>query len=171
MSEHIMTTRLTAEDFKNAMFAVLPKYGLRAHKSAGNAYWQRDGINRATDAEMAEAGWRPVRESAPLTLDTLREAWENADRLSGCKPGDTLIAQLDPDVDAFTVYRADYSVNAQELPDTIRVAGRAPEPWQGLGDKLAVEMPGIEDEPRIEALAKALYCEHGVRVVGDDDRG
>lgn len=50
---------------------------------------------------------------------------------------------------------------------------RAPkrEAWQDLGDKLAVEMPGIEDEPRIEALAKALYCEHGVRVVGDDDRG
>lgn len=50
---------------------------------------------------------------------------------------------------------------------------RAPkrEAWQDLGDKLAVEMPGIEDEPRIEALAKALYCEHGVRLVGGDDRG
>ena len=57
--------------------------------------------------------------------------------------------------------------------ENARVLHRAPkrEAWQDLGDKLAVEMPGIEDEPRIEALAKALYCEHGVRVVGDDDRG
>lgn len=165
MNEH------TEEDFKNAMFAVLPKYGLRAHKSAGEFYWQRDGIKRATNAEMAAAGWRPVHESAPLTLDTLREKWENADRLGGCKPGDTLVERLDPDVDAFTIYRADYSANAQALPDTIRVLHRAPqpEPWQALADVLdcfAIHDTDGEEYP--DVLARKLY-ERGVRVTGGDD--
>ena len=53
-------TKYTAKDFANAKFAELGKHGLRAHKSAGDSYWQRDGIKRATNEEMADAGWVPV---------------------------------------------------------------------------------------------------------------
>ena len=53
-------TKYTAQDFANAKFAELTTYGLRAHKSAGDSFWQRDGIKRATDEEMADAGWVPV---------------------------------------------------------------------------------------------------------------
>lgn len=62
-----MTNRYTADDFANAKFAELGKYGLRAHKSAGDSYWQRDGIKRATNEEMADAGWVPVPTKPQIT--------------------------------------------------------------------------------------------------------
>lgn len=58
-------SKYTAEDFANAEFAELPKYGIRAHKSAGNSFWQRDGITRTTNEEMADAGWVPVPDQVP----------------------------------------------------------------------------------------------------------
>ena len=60
-------TKYTADDFANARFAELGKYGIRAHKSAGDSYWQRDGIKRATNEEMADAGWVPVPTKQQLT--------------------------------------------------------------------------------------------------------
>lgn len=155
----------TAEDFKNARFAFLSKYGLSAHRSAGEFYWQRDGSKRATNAEMAEAGWRPVREAAPLTLDTLREAWENAEQAGKCRKGDALIRR--DDYGGYEVYRA--ALDSEIWNARILHRAPQPEPWQALADVLAAEMPGIEDEPHIEALAKALHCEHGVRVTGGDE--
>src|SRR5699024_6382872 len=62
-----MTRKYTAADFANAQFAELGKHGLRAHKSAGDSYWQRDGIKRATNEEMADAGWVPVPTKPTLT--------------------------------------------------------------------------------------------------------
>ena len=62
-----MTRRYTAADFANARFAELGRYGLRAHKSAGDSYWQRDGIKRATNEEMADAGWVPVPTKPQIT--------------------------------------------------------------------------------------------------------
>ena len=62
-----MTKKYTAADFANARFAELGKYGIRAHKSAGDSYWQRDGIKRATNEEMADAGWVPVPTKQQLT--------------------------------------------------------------------------------------------------------
>ena len=62
-----MTKRYTAADFANAKFAELGRYGLRAHKSAGDSYWQRDGIKRATNEEMADAGWVPVPTKPTIT--------------------------------------------------------------------------------------------------------
>src|SRR5699024_4012562 len=67
-------TKYTAQDFANARFAELGKYGLRAHKSAGDSYWQRDGIKRATNEEMADAGWAPVPTKPTITeSETVRE--------------------------------------------------------------------------------------------------
>lgn len=69
-----MTRRYTAADFANAKFAELGKHGLRAHKSAGDSYWQRDGIKRATNEEMAAAGWVPVPTKPTITeSETVRE--------------------------------------------------------------------------------------------------
>ena len=102
---------------------------------------------------------------APLSLKDLQVAWENAEQSGECREGDVLIIQ--DDEDNYVVRRMD---DRSDLDSTARILSRAPrEPWADLGDKLAVEMPGIEDEPRIEALAKALYCEHGVRVRGGDE--
>ena len=100
---------------------------------------------------------------APLSLKDLEVAWEAAEVADECREGDVLIIR--DDEDNYVVRRMD---DRSDLDSTARVLSRAPrrEPWADLGDKLAVEMPGIEDEPRIEALAKALYCEHGVRVRG-----
>ena len=113
--------------------------------------------NRRLDAEADGA----------ISLDGLKAAWEAAEVPTDDNPireGDMLIEHFGPD--AYHVYLAEG--NYSRLPCAIRILSRAPrrEPWADLGDKLAVEMPGIEDEPRIEALAKALYCEHGVRVTG-----
>ena len=84
-----MTERYTASDFANARFAELDKHGLRAHKSAGDSYWQRDGIKRATNEEMADAGWVPVipartihdRDVEALCTDTA--SYERDDYLDG----------------------------------------------------------------------------------------
>ena len=62
-----MTRTYSAADFANAKFAELGRYGLRAHKSAGDSYWQRDGIKRATNEEMAAAGWAPVPTKPTIT--------------------------------------------------------------------------------------------------------
>lgn len=69
-------SKYTAEDFANAAFAELPKYGIRAHKSAGNSFWKCDGITRTTDEEMADAGWVPAPDQVPgrtITESELRE--------------------------------------------------------------------------------------------------
>ena len=84
-----MTRTYTASDFANARFAELDKHGLRAHKSAGDSYWQRDGIKRATNEEMADAGWVPVipartihdRDVEALCTDTA--SYERDDYLDG----------------------------------------------------------------------------------------
>ena len=69
-------TKYTAADFANARFAELGKYGLRAHKSAGDSYWQRDGIKRATNEEMADAGWVPVPTKQQITESRFMELVE-----------------------------------------------------------------------------------------------
>ena len=98
----------------------------------------------------------------PLLLKGLEAAWEAAEQAPECRKGDVLI--VPGSWGGYTIWEA-----RRDAPlRAARILSRAPkrEPWADLGDKLAVEMPGIEDEPRIEALAKALYCEHGVRVTG-----
>ena len=86
-----MTRTYTAADFANARFAELGKHGLRAHKSAGDSYWQRDGIKRATNEEMADAGWVPVPTKPTLTDSQLEEAcgqwYESDDFLMGFMAG------------------------------------------------------------------------------------
>src|SRR5699024_8627286 len=86
-----MTKTYTAADFANARFAELGKHGLRAHKSAGDSYWQRDGIKRATNEEMADAGWVPVPTKPTLTDSQLEEAcgqwYESDDFLMGFMAG------------------------------------------------------------------------------------
>ena len=69
-------TKYTAADFANARFAELGKYGIRAHKSAGDSYWQRDGIKRATNEEMADAGWVPVPTKPQITESRFMELVE-----------------------------------------------------------------------------------------------
>lgn len=72
-------SKYTAEDFANAEFAELPKYGIRAHKSAGHSFWQRDGITRTSNEEMADAGWVPVPDQVPGRTITESEFHETAD--------------------------------------------------------------------------------------------
>lgn len=211
----------TEEDFRNAGFAVLPKYGLRAHKSAGDVYWQRDGIKRATNAEMAEAGWQPVgvhnlhatdaleeevqdlrdanaglktrveyldgelvlwqerlwqerasqAEAAPLTIDTLREAWETAESLDACRSilseGDVLIIKEPHDIylvrpacEGVFVGRAD--------AENARILHRAPqpEPWEELMGVLSEAVGGP-----VEPWQAQCAYERGLRIAGGDDRG
>ena len=78
-----MTKRYTAADFANAKFAELGGYGLRAHKSAGDSYWQRDGIKRATNEEMADAGWVPVPTKPQITESELDELHIAAHEIDG----------------------------------------------------------------------------------------
>lgn len=100
----------------------------------------------------------------PYTLDALEVAWGNAEKADKCHAGDVLIVR--DSRGEYTIWEAGRGSQLQAA----RVLSRAPRaPWAYLGDKLAVEMPGVEDEPRIEALAKALYCEHGVRVTGGEE--
>ena len=98
----------------------------------------------------------------PLLLKGLEAAWENAEQAPKCRKGDVLI--VPGSWGGYTIWEAKRDSQLRAA----RILSRAPkrEPWADLGDKLAVEMPGIEDEPRLEALAKALYCVHGVRVTG-----
>ena len=124
----------------------------------------QDRVIRRRNDEIAVLRERVrVAESGRLSLDRLEAAWEAAERADECNVGDVLIIR--DDEDNYLVRRMD---DRSDLDSAARILSRAPrrEPWADLGDKLAVEMPGIEDEPRIEALAKALYCEHGVRVRG-----
>lgn len=75
--------KYSAEDFENAKFAELVKYGLRAHKSAGDSYWQRDGIKRATNEEMADAGWVPVSTAPQIAENALGELYVAAQKMDG----------------------------------------------------------------------------------------
>lgn len=200
----------TAEDFKNAKFAE-HRHGAKAVRWGMNYHvpWHTVIGDRFSDEQMAESGWRPVREHNPrqmhaleemvgdlrdglvdlqrerdrlaqslrrsyghpkggnaITLDALEAAWEAAEEVTECRKGDVLIERY-PNR-SWHVYQAE---SVLSVCRDVRILSRAPrrEPWEDLGEKLAVEMPRIEDEPRIEALAKALYREHGVRVTGGDD--
>ena len=133
----------------------------------------QDRVIRRRNDEITALRRELADAQAPLSLDTLAAAWEAAEVPTDDAPireGDTVIQSAGRG--HFYVFQE--TINWVAAPDSgfVRILSRAPkrEPWADLGDKLAVEMPGIEDEPRIEALAKALYCEHGVRVTGGDEK-
>ena len=101
---------------------------MRAEPETGIPWYVGDDQIKRLDADMARDGWRPVREHAPLTLDTLREAWESAIGFTTVHVGDTII-QRDTGGESFSVYVADRGY--PRPPVAIRVLRRAPqpEPW------------------------------------------
>ena len=178
----------TAEDFKNAKFAE-HRYGAKAVRWGMNyrVPWHTVIGDRFSDEQMAESGWRPVvevedpeaivaligrqatrirelegeREPAPLTLDTLREAWENAERSEDCQEGDVLI--VPGGWGGYTIWTAERGTQLRAA----RVLSRAPrEPWQDLADILLEDRMVFEDD--VEGIVKRLH-ERGVRVTGGDD--
>ena len=176
MSEHYEVSEYTVEDFAQADLATRGAGELaRRMDPEGWLQWKyaaSDGSEGwRADERMAAEGWVPVLvEPRSNILDDLAAAWEAAEVPTDDTPireGDVVIVRHGG---GFTVEPADRILSGQ-THGRERILSRAPkrEPWADLGDKLAVEMPGIEDEPRIEALAKALYCEHGVRVTGGDE--
>lgn len=112
-----------------------------------------------------EHGRVPVPYPEPLSLDTLREAWEQAEVPTEDTPireGDVLIYPL------FAGYCVRPSWGDSPLPEA-RVLSRAPrrEPWEGLTKVLRTTgVDGQAMDPEI--LASVLY-ERGVRVTGGDD--
>lgn len=78
-----MNDEYTPEDFKNVRFAKHPdgRVAVRIVDNA-NEPWTLGEALWASGADMARAGWQPVREHAPVTLDTLREALDGQIRAS-----------------------------------------------------------------------------------------
>lgn len=184
-------TEYTAEDFAYARFAVGPDTSRHNAIWDDEVKTWRYGSGVVTDAKrLARGGWRPIVEAdhparplagyraqvmelrekvrglreAPLTLDTLREAWENAEvptEEAPVREGDTLIEFFAHG--AYHVYSAaaDYS----SLPMAVRILRRAPqpEPWEGLAKVLGDVLIGTPED-----IARALYGK-GVRVTGGDD--
>ena len=162
-----MNDEYTPEDFANARFAEHTdgRIAMRAEPETGIPWYVGDDQIKRLDAVMARDGWRPVREHAPLTLDTLREAWESAIGFTTVHVGDTII-QRDTGGESFSVYVADRGYPRPPLD--IRVLRRAPkpEPWQALADVM-IEAD-LSAALSIPELAEALH-QSGVRVTGGDE--
>lgn len=126
------------------------------------ALWQQ----RASDAE---AYARKV-EAAPITLDSLRAAWENAEVPTEDAPmrqGDVYISTLDRNDRGLGYFVAAAGSNGTHMHFNARILHRAPEPWQALADVLRTTgCDGQAMEPKI--LASVLH-ERGVRVTGGDE--
>lgn len=76
-----MNDEYTPEDFANARFAEHTdgRIAMRAEPETGIPWYVGDDQIKRLDAAMARDGWRPVREHAPLTLDSaVREMQEKA---------------------------------------------------------------------------------------------
>lgn len=156
----------TAEDFANARFAEHDN-GRAAMRPQAGRLWNLGGV-RMGDYDMARDGWRPAHETAPLTIDTLREAWENAEQSEDCRVGDTLIRRLSPR--DFAMYEAT-AESHNLLPDMVRVHERAPEPrepWADLAEVMREWQEGDREDGTVEAEAAWLH-ERGVRVVKGGD--
>lgn len=158
-----MNDEYTPEDFKNVRFAKHPdgRVAVRIVDNA-NEPWTLGEALWASGADMARAGWQPVREHNPVTLDTLREAWENAEQSGKCRKGDALIRR--DDYGGYKVYRA---AQDGEIWNA-RVLHRAQqsEPWQALADVM-IEAD-LSAALSIPELAEALH-QSGVRVTGGDE--
>lgn len=193
----------TAEDFANARFAANLD-GRRAIRMDGG-HWRTSNAELYPHVALAEeTGWRPVvevedpeaivaligmqatrirdlegeREPAPLTLGTLREAWENAEVPTEANPvreGDEVIRAIDLRArGAFEVSIAESWLTGawsgrEGSGLRVRILSRAPqpEPWQALAD--GIEAFGWEiDSDNPKALAKYLHSK-GVRVTGGDE--
>ena len=153
-------SKYTAEDFKNANIAVRGTlHAARRAEPDTTLPWVYGDSGWDDDKGMVENGWRPVRESAPLTLDTLREAWETAESLDACRSilseGDVLIIKEPHDIylvrpacEGVFVGRAD--------AENARVLHRAPQP-EAHAD-LADVIRSVTHHPEPNELAKALHA-------------
>ena len=157
-------TTYTAEDFANAGFARHPDGRIAARLDERYTRpWSIGEDDWLTDVAMALNGWVPVREAAaqPITLDTLRGAWETAEVADECNEGDILI-RLHPEISTqlAQVWRSEMTAPMGNLT---RILHRAPkpkrEPWQDLADVLRAHT----GEPDPDETAKMLH-ERGVRV-------
>lgn len=107
-------------------------------------------------------------QNQPLTLDTLREAWESAIGSTAVHVGDTII-QRDTGGESFSVYVADRGHPRASVD--IRVLRRAPqpEPWQALAEVMRQWDATPETGHSADSMARWFY-ERGVRVTGGDEK-
>ena len=153
---------LTDQGWEPAYVSLNPQK-MRRHISDLEAVVKRRGedIARLEEQKARLARELAVERERPITLDALQAAWDGAEEGHATK-GDVIIRRA-LDGEDFAVWVSVWSGWTEE---GVRILHRAPkrEPWQDLADVLAVEMPGVDDAGRLEALAGALYREHGVRV-------
>lgn len=76
------------EDFANAEFARHPETGRVAARlyDSDTMPWITGDETWLNDAEMADQGWKPVREATdqPISLNALWDAWETAEVADEC---------------------------------------------------------------------------------------
>ena len=163
------TPTYTADEFANARFATHPN-GLLAMRDLDLEYhpWtvgKRDRHVAHSDEDLAAGGWSPVREAAPVSLDVLRTAWENAEQADECRKGDVLIW-----ADGLGGYHVHPSEADRPLIAS-RILLRAPqrEPWQDLADVLERVWPSGINGANNEGVARVLHIEGLRKTDGDDD--
>ena len=130
----------------------------------------RDRLNAMVEENICRRS-----EAAQLTLDSLREAWENAEVPTEANPireGDLVIYAA---YGGFYVGRAEgdaAEMNAKNkrMPRSFRILHRAPqpEPWQALADVMRQWDATPETGHSADSMARWFY-ERGVRVTGGDE--
>lgn len=166
--------KYTAEDFAQARLATKYEAAIACRSKRG--FWRSEDGTTHTDVEMAEQGWVPVREAtepAPVTLEALEAAWEQAEPTSEVnliREGDVVITQYVPGV--YSVFRA--------LPDSSNI-------WSGTR-RILQRAPRRPDELTVKELTSAIWgldlpndagaagrmiaerlAERGSKVVADDE--
>lgn len=164
----------TAADFAAARFAEHPDNGemaMRSRTLSNLGPWETS-TNYRTDKGMADMGFRPVREAAPLSLDALREAWEAAEIITPDnrpRKGDEVIESHGSTIQATTAL---YDWDFVDCPMKWRILRRGPrrpdkaeELEEVLSDFAIHDTDGKEYPERLADL----LAERGVRVAASDD--
>lgn len=144
----------------------------RTEQARAEAERQWPELFHLTQAERAawKAGGRWA-DADPLTLDALREAWENAEvptRGNPIREGDELIVRHWEEGWEWVAICP--GSDSENWISDARVLHRAPqpEPWQALADVLRAWDATPETGHTTDSMARWFY-ERGVRVVGGDE--
>ncbi|GAB3042086.1 hypothetical protein [Sediminivirga luteola] len=167
-------TKYTAEDFARAEFARHPDGRIAARVDPDDPDQWRvtspGGITWRSDQDMADGHWTPVRDPAPITLEALEAAWEQAEK-SGDFPrrGDLVIKRRGwGDHVEFRVAYQQHKLFGVDW-GKVRILQRAPRRPEGAEELADVmrELAGYALSQRaVDEYADRL-AERGVRVVTD----
>lgn len=156
-------TKYTAEDFERARFAIKGDTSTACRSASG--FWRTSSGLALEDSRMAANGWVPVREAngaAPITLEVLEGAWEQAEE-GEYRKGDLLI--LPRSDGGYSVFKSDVSGHTT----VARILQRAPRRPEGAEELEALlhcaEVNAGKDPTRIANW----LAERGVRLVADDE--